>query len=445
MGFFKTEDSAYFGIGIEHFKVVRLLLILTLIALFFFARELFNVVLFAVFLFSPLWVPVLLGIFFWRRWVAYVRSQYIAQQEKVLLEIRIPQRITKTPRAMELVLAGMNVGPGETTFIDRWWTGKVRPWWSLEIVSIEGKIHFYVWTFEKQREFVESQFYSQFPDIEIYEVEDYMQGLDGASKDLQVWGMEYVLSKPDAYPIKTYIDYQLDEPSKDAEQIVDPITTVFEKLSTLGPGEVMALQIVVRQNKGSKNQSIFAFSKPTSWKDEAKAEIEKIYEEGKPKNTDVITGEVSEGYPLLKPQQVNTIKALERSIEKPGYDAGMRAIYVAKKDSFKGHRISPYLVNIYNTFASGYLNKFRPSDQWHVTLDYPWQDIGGRTSARYSVGVIDAFRRRLFFHEPYNNDIMVLTTEELATIFHFPTEELKAPGVERITSKRGEPPANLPI
>ena len=103
------------------------------------------------------------------------------------------------------------------------------------------------------------------------------------------------------------------------------------------------------------------------------------------------------------------------------------------------------IVNMWNTFGSGSLNKFVPGNTWHVYLDYPWQDFMGLRAAKFSRDVIDAYRRRSLFHAPYERPRFVLTTEELATIYHFPTEESKAPGIQRISSKKGEPPTNLPI
>ena len=39
----------------------------------------------------------------------------------------------------------------------------------------------------------------------------------------------------------------------------------------------------------------------------------------------------------------------------------------------------------------------------------------------------------------------VLNTEELATLFHFPLSTTKAPPVESIDVRKGQPPANLPV
>jgi len=45
---------------------------------------------------------------------------------------------------------------------------------SLEIASLEGVIHFYIRIETKLRERVEAAIYSQYPNVEIIEAEDYV-------------------------------------------------------------------------------------------------------------------------------------------------------------------------------------------------------------------------------------------------------------------------------
>ena len=439
--FLKNTDH----MGVDYAPFINGALVVAGIGVLFFSPVLIYETLLWLFVLSPLWMPFGLFVYFWRVWIQYIRAKFIAGQNPILLEIKIPRHVYKTPKAMEEALTGMNVGPGETTFIARWWNGKVRPWWSLEIVAIEGKVHFYLWCWAQYREFVESQLYAQFPNIEIHEVEDYTSGVKYDPNINEVWGMEYRLSKPDEYPIKTYIDFELDQEEKKAQQVVDPISGVFEKMSTFKQGEMLWVQIMVRQNKGAPQRSPLWWPDSKKWQDEAKELIQKLYDDAKPTVTDAATGsEVESAYPLLQPAQVNVIKALERSIEKSGFDTGMRAVYITKKGEFKGYKIAPQIVNLFATFKSGHLNGFAPSGNWHVSIDYPWQDPFGKVTEGFSKDIIDAYHRRSYFHEPYRSPRFVLTPEELATIYHFPTEETKAPGIERIDSTKAEPPANLP-
>jgi hypothetical protein len=76
--------------------------------------------------------------------------------------------------------------------------------------------------------------------------------------------------------------------------------------------------------------------------------------------------------------------------------------------------------------------------------------------------MIDFYRLRIFFHPPLQYAIdypavfsmffpsnkpklFVLSTEELATIFHFPGMVSEAPSFKRVESKIAKPPSNLPI
>src|SRR5438067_2018366 len=101
-----------------------------------------------IFKFYYLWLPLVSVIVFWELWVRYVRYYFFYNTKTVLLEIRLPREQFKSPLAMELAIAGIYQTGGETTVLDRYWFGKTRPWYSLEIVSNGGDVHFYVWTRE---------------------------------------------------------------------------------------------------------------------------------------------------------------------------------------------------------------------------------------------------------------------------------------------------------
>ncbi len=57
---------------------------------------------------------------------------------------------------------------------------------------------------------------------------------------------------------------------------------------------------------------------------------------------------------------------------------------------------------------------------------------------------LDAFKRRLFFIPPHKEKHMIMTSEALATMYHFPGATAAAPGLQRIQSKRAQAPQNLP-
>src|SRR5262249_55665803 len=142
------------------------------------------------------------------------------------LEVRIPREITKSPRAMELVFGNLWASSGEVTFINRAYQGGTRPWFSFEIASFGGEIHFYVWCWANYRRLIESSIYAQYPEVEIVEVEDYMAKFQYDPKKHIARVGDYVLKEPDEYPLKSYIDFELDKDPKE-EHLIDPLATPF--------------------------------------------------------------------------------------------------------------------------------------------------------------------------------------------------------------------------
>ena len=67
---------------------------------------------------------------------------------------------------------------------------------------------------------------------------------------------------------------------------------------------------------------------------------------------------------------------------------------------------------------------------------------------RYAKQMLDAYRTRSFFYLPFRNwkvKPLILTVEELATMYHFPGKVVTTPTFGRIPSKKVEAPANLLI
>jgi len=388
---------------------------------------------------APLWLPVILLFVFWRVWVTYVRARFIQSQEYKLLEIRLPREITKSPLAMEAVLSGLHLGFGETTFIDRYWLGKIRTWFSLEIVSIGGDVRFFIWTRAFFKNIVEAQVYAQYPEVEIHEVEDYTKGVFFDPEKTSVWGCDFKLSMPDPYPIKTYVDYGLDRDPKE-EQKVDPLANLLEFLGGCGPGHNIWIQILIRVNKNTLGQK--------DWKKEAEALVNEIMRRD-PKTKGPLSGaqQVSpEGFrilPSLSKGEQETVAAIERSINKLAFDAGIRGIYIADKDKFNPTNIVGLLGTL-KQFNSNNLNRFTPT-RYNSKYNYPWQDFRGIRKNRDRRRIIEAYKWRSWFHGPFKTQSFVLTTEELATLFHFPGGVAQTPTISRVPSKKAEAPSNLPV
>lgn len=385
-------------------------------------------------LYAWYWLPPLLAIALWHAFRAYTLFKYVMGIEWVTLEIKLPREIMKSPLAMEVVLGAFHQTSDKKLY-HRTLEGFVRAWFSLEIVSFGGEVHFFIRTPKFFRALIESNIYSQYPSIEIHEVPDYVYSVDykGPQSDYEMWGGEFILTKDDPYPIKTYVDYGLDKDPKE-EFKNDPITPIIEFLGSIQPGHQIWIQILIQAAKKRYRKKDGSMG---DWKDQGEALINKMMKrDDKPKE-----GEFK--FPVLSSTEKDVTEAIARSINKLGFDCGIRTIYVAEKDKFKPINFVG-LIALFKQFSSVGLNGFKPNNT--TGLDYPWQDPFGTRVARLKRKMLRAYRHRGYFYPPFKkSEPFVLNTEELATLYHFPGRVSETPTFGRIESRRGEPPSNLPL
>ncbi|PIV87178.1 hypothetical protein COW49_01025 [Candidatus Kaiserbacteria bacterium CG17_big_fil_post_rev_8_21_14_2_50_51_7] len=397
---------------------------------------------------APLWLPFLVVGGAIELWLVLKRSEFIAAQQYILLEIKPPRNLVKTPLAMEAFLASTHLSPGEATWYVRWILGRVRPWWSLEIASFEGKVHFFIWTRANFRRIIESQMYAQYPGVQIVEAPDYTRLISATPEEWGIWGCDYKHTAKDPLPIKTYVEYGLDKVQKEPEQ-VDPLANLIEFMSSVGKDEYLWLQLIIRVHKGEKYHKHNAKGKPYTWIDEAEELVQEIREKTRDVYTDALTGEERPGFPNPTKGQIEKIAAIERNVSKQGFDVGGRCIYLAKPEAFNPIMIN-HMVGLFKPFSTEGWNGIKSAAWLKRFDDYPWEFGIGKLKDKYRRKLIQAYRRRQFFFDPFSygvskDEVMVMSTEELATIFHIPSRAVETPGLERIQSATGQAPANLPI
>lgn len=228
---------------------------------------------------------ILVLTYLWRFWMAYVNSKFMDSMDFILLEIKIPKEVFKSPESMELIAQSFLQSGGVGTWYDRNWKGNLVTFFSLEIASLEGDVRFYVRCQKKFKSLISNAFYSQYPGIQILEVEDYVTKIfyDHRNKDVSVWGANYKLGAKfklakipgkdnrekvkkddegdldmpaDFKMIKTYVDYKQDKDPKE-EYEHDPLSQVLEWLGSLGKGEFAYYQIIL-QDAGKFDGKVFA-------------------------------------------------------------------------------------------------------------------------------------------------------------------------------------------
>jgi len=435
-----------------------------------------------------------LGILWWRHWVRHVQAQFLNSIKWILLEVRLPRDVFKSPMSMEAVFNAIHQGGGTSNNYAKFWDGKVRNWFSLEIASVAGDVRFYIRTNSKFKNAIEAALYAQYPGIEVAEAEDYTNNFRYDPTLHDVWGNDFALIGEDVIPIRTYVDYKLDKDPKE-EFKVDPITPLIEWLGSIKEGEQIWFQILCRALDG----------KFDTWKLDAQKALNKIYygleltnEELKAKikeekaklaierkTDEKAKGSVPEAKKEsdLQYSDKQKVEAIYNNISKLGFEVMIRVAYIANKDKFDSKNIDA-ATGCLRQFGHNSFNGFKPENT--TSFDFPWEDrtgiklIAKKDEAvariqkrkgfykahsnedwyygipeRYFHDLWGAFKIRAFsidpnssFKKPSVKDDptrFVLNTEELATIYHFPGQVASTPSLKRIPSKKAEPPVNLPF
>ncbi len=412
---------------------------------------------------APIWAPIAMFFGCWVAWMEYVHHLYLSGRHPILLEMKIPREITKSPRAMELALSAFSISSGETTFIHRAWKGQVRPFFSFEIASFGGEIHFYIWCWQNYRATVETAIYSQYPEVEIYEVEDYATKWQFDPKHHNAWGVEWPLTtymgikmedpRINAYPLKTYVDFELDKDPKE-EHKIDPLVQVLEFMSAIQPNEQLWVQIVMRKS-GKIGGILNPHDQDTAWKATVEREVQRLRaraaivpgdvlkevfeEEGEHLET---TRQPTNARPSWKHQQM--MESMERNLGKYPFEVGVRGIYWVTDGDLRGPIYTGFRW-MWRPFGNPqYGTQLRPR-RWHCDFDYPWQDINNIRWNNTTRRVHDAYRRRSFFYVPWHLPTNIMTNEVIASLWHPPSRTATVPGLTRIPATKVAAPTNLPM
>jgi len=408
------------------------------------------------------WIPLLV-IFYWMAkvlWMDHIQGQFLAAKLRpVLLAIDVPKvsstQASQTPKAVENIFAHLAGAHGSHTRREKYWHGNIQEWFSLEIVSIDGYIQFLIWTWDKYRDLVETAVYAQYPDAQITEVADYTTAIPKKYPDAEweIFGTEFIPTKDQAYPIRTWLEFE-HKGQKD-EAFKDPLAAMLENLARIGPGEQIWLQILI---KPISQDWVKDAGKVVKRLIGAKVPVPKTFVDTALDVTGKITGPIlaqvfgpSEAAPpkkdeplskmlFLSPGERAVAERIELKMAKIGFQTKIRLIYVAKKEVFKKPRGAHAVVGAMKQFGTNDANALKPEYK-HVGPSSLWLFKNRRNSWRKRK-LARAYRLR---HMYVGARAYVLNIEELASLWHFPTEAVHAPMIMRTEGKRGVPPSSLPV
>jgi len=403
-------------------------------------------------IFSNTWywiLPVPLYAFFEFMWKNYIQDGYASSLNMILLEIIPPKDIEKSPKPMEALYFGLQGTEKTFNVLEEWIDGQFPVNFSLEMVSDGGEVHFYIRTQREFRDLVEAHLYAQYPDCVIMEVPDYVDEVPKVTPNEKwdLWGTDFEFQKDDAYPIRTYKNFEESVTGK----MIDPLSGLIETMGKIPPGQRIWFQIVISSHSpswGSKE------GKKTVDKLKGKeVREENILESLWDDIIDVFSNlwsaifnpvefakkEKKDEQPLefrLSPGERDILKAVEENLSKLQFKVKMRFILVGRRENFDKANVSSFIGGI-KQFNDDNLNSLKPQAGSKTFANF----IFKKSRLRYRQ------RKILRRYRTRSNDGVrfTMSTEELATVFHLPDMSVVAPSLPRVDSRLGGAPANLPV
>jgi len=423
-----------------------------------------------------IFAPFILFPIFESTWIFWKQEEFKHHLDWVVLELRIPREIKKNPKAMEQVFTAVHAlrnAPGD--FKEKWLDGEVTRWYSFEMVSIGGEIHFYIRTYSKQRDLVEAAFFAYYPDVEIVEVEDYINLLPTTVGEMfksgyDLWGTELLLSKSEAYPIRSYLDFE----AMEEEKQYDPISMFLEVLGKVKREEIVGIQLTI------------APAAP-NWGDEFKEVIEELRAKkeggahgGKSASLGLEFPHILPTFPVKghgekkegserefirtlsrTPGETDVLKAIEENLSRPAFKTLVRFIYVSPKELYYDTFARRGIIGAFNQYGSLDLNSFKQNHAVSTrTRVWSWPHLfPAARNTRRKQRLLMSYRHREVPPETWmgrlllskllnweHSEMFFLNTRSLATLFHPPTYlVLTAPHIKRMESRKTGPPAGLAI
>ena len=418
------------------------------------------------------------GSLIFKIYIAHKQSQYNKSLPSVVLRVAVSKTNERGPIVAEQIFSAIH-GIKSNYSLSNYLAGETLPRVSLEIANVNNKIQFFIWAPRKYKNVIESQIYAQYPDVEIEEVEDYTRQKFGAFQDkaekeevVELGGpsnpenlpalykndtsrdsrfavtAELQLNDADIYPIKRYPQFE----DKLTRLATEPLAGITATLSKLNATDEQAwVQITMepvgdwwrkRSLKCLKiiSNGLFdnvfwlkAYATKTYlargfWKRLVRTPLYLLFwilRGGKVGSLDMkgssdndLREEVSRTHDREDP-----VSAAVDKVTRLSFGCNIRIVYIPRKENID--------------LAALKLNEIAGSFKQFDQPNLNGFSIGRLNSA--NAQILKRFQSRAVI------DPMILNVEELATLYHMPSAEVGTPNVWWVSSRKLEPPHNLPL
>lgn len=367
--------------------------------------------------------------------------------DRVIFGVRVPKEIEPGPGPIlaEQIFAAIHAIREELPWYHRILGHRSEPV-SCEIVHQKRSIRFMVTCPSQYKNLIEGQIYAHYPNVEIFEEEDYMS-------ERSIVGTELRLSDPIVYPIKRYPQFE-DKLTRIAADPMAGITSTLAKLNH--PHDEAWIQMVMvplddkwrikyteilkivkkgifggiekvvntyiniagtrkvwprivffplygyfwirRKTAGFKANPLAAAGTPVSHDDS----LQEVY--------------------TRTHEREGTLEACMDKIGKLLYEVNIRIAYLPVSKDMKGAELKvKEIAGSFKQFNIPLLNEFEVERLEH------------------GAKLLERFKQRTL-----RRDNMVFNTEEMATLYHFPSHIVQTPNIDWVKSKKLEAPNDLP-
>ncbi|TSC75186.1 MAG: hypothetical protein G01um101444_32 [Parcubacteria group bacterium Gr01-1014_44] len=286
-----------------------------------------------------------------------------------------------------------------------------EPYIALEIAvhHIGEETLFYISVPRSSEEIIEKQLYGLYPQAEISRVLDYnIFNPRGATA-----GTYLSYSENSILPFRTYQKMEADP--------IGGVLTAMSKLETEGEGA--ALQVLIRPSHVSEQKTLAG---KVAREMQSGYQFKEALQRAKhpPSSAKASEGKPAEMQPkVVTPADDEIIKAITAKAGKQNFETNIRLLASAGSPA-RAEQLLQDFQGALAQFSTPDLNGFKTTKLTGASLNK----------------LIYNFSFRLF----NERQKMVMSTEEVASLYHFPLSTTAAPRVQFLKSKPAEPPANLP-
>lgn len=290
-----------------------------------------------------------------------------------------------------------------------------EPYIALEIANPSGseEISFFMSVPKKFRDSIEKQVHSYFPHASIEKISDYTIFAPGSFTASASLGLKSSFS----LPINTYETMD-----------VDPLGEISNALSKLvSDSEGAAIQLVLRPaGKNWKKHGLTVAHKMQQGKQLKDAHSNSVAIELGKGVVQVIQNKPAEKIlnkdaVQLTPEEQELVKKIERKSSKAGFKANIRLLASAMSQQ-RADEILSHMENAFAQFEHAEVNHFTVQKRLKskkIAFDYIFRNFD-------------------------EENAVILSTEEISSIFHFPISTTETPKIKWLKAGAAPPPLNIP-